>query len=112
MLLTCVKVNRQGDHRKRHQGMVHSDVCHPEPLVACTLMCLGALRVSWPSDHPNTRVSHVRVLGHERGGKEDIIGSQVPVYDWRWSVVKIEQSTGYILQDRALEREGTVRHML
>ena len=52
-------------------------------------------------------------LSYERGGKEDIIGSQVPVYhyDWRWPVVKIEQSTGYILKDRALEREWEVRYV-
>ena len=29
-------------------------------------------------------------------------GSQVPVNDWRVSLVEVEQSTGHILQDRAL----------
>ena len=47
----------------------------------------------------NTRISHVRYLGHERGGKENIIGShdQVPVYYWRLHLVELDQSTGYIL---------------
>ena len=42
-------------------------------------------------------------LGHKGGGKEDISGSQVPVNDWRVSLVEVEQSTGHILQDRALQ---------
>ena len=33
------------------------------------------------------------------------------MYDWRLSVVEVEQSTGYILQDRAFEGEREVRHV-
>ena len=33
------------------------------------------------------------------------------MYDWRKSVVKIEQSTGYILKDRAFEREWEIRYV-
>ena len=47
----------------------------------------------------------------ERGGEEDILGSQVPVYDGRGSVMEVEQSTGYILKDRAFEGEREVRHV-
>ena len=49
----------------------------------------------------NAGVSHVRDLGHQRGGEEDISGSQVPVNDWRCPLVEVDQSTGHILQDRA-----------
>ena len=50
----------------------------------------------------NTGVAHVSNLGHKGGGKEDISGSQVPVNDWRVSLVEVEQSSGHILQDRPL----------
>ena len=33
------------------------------------------------------------------------------MYDWRASVMKVEQSTGYVLQDRAFEGEGEVWHV-
>ncbi len=31
--------------------------------------------------------------------------------DWRLHLVEVEQSTGYILQDRAFEGEGEIRHV-
>ena len=55
LLISCfspvLKCRGQGDQKRIYPERVHSDEHHPVPLVACTLMCLGALRVSWPSDH-------------------------------------------------------------
>ena len=60
----------------------------------------------------NTRVSHVSDFGHQRRSQQDVIGGEVPVYDWRLSIMKVEQSTGYIFQDRAFQGEWDVRHVL
>ena len=56
----------------------------------------------------DTGVAHVCNLGHKGGGKEDILGSQVSVYDWRVSLVKVEQSTSHIFQDIAFLGQGDV----
>ena len=35
----------------------------------------------------------------------NVLGSQVPVDDWRLSLVEVNKSTGHTLQDRPLEGE-------